>query len=133
MARQIDAALVERFHRAFVANDAPALGQLLADGVQLHASGRSPLAGSHVGRDAVVSLVGRLHELSGGTFRPLREDSHDVMVSEHHAMLSDRFLAEREGRQLDTHVGFIVVTEDAQVTLLLPYFYDQYAWDEFWS
>lgn len=133
MPREIDAAIVERFHRALVTNDGPVLSQLLADGVQLHMTGRSPFAGSHRGKDAVISLVGRLHELSGGTFRPLRDDSHDVMFSEHHAMLSDRFLAEREGRQLDTHVGFIVVTEDGTVTLLLPYFYDQYAWDEFWS
>ena len=133
MPRKIDAALVERFHRAFVTNDGPALSRLLADGVQLHASGRSPLAGRHVGRDAVVALVGRLHELSGGTFRPLRDDSHDVMVSEHHAMLTDRYLAQRDGKQLDTHVGFIVVTEGGKITLLLPYFYDQYAWDAFWA
>jgi len=131
MVRKIDADIVERFHAAFTRNDAAALSQLLADGVELHMTGRSRFAGSHKGRDAVVSFVSRLHELGGGTFRPLRDDSHDVMVSRHHAMLSDRFLAEREGLQLDTHVAFIVVTEDEQVTLLLPYFYDQYAWDEF--
>ena len=133
MTRNIDADIVERFHAAFTGNDAAALSQLLADGVELHMTGRSPFAGSHKGRGAVLSFVRRLHELSGRTFRPLRGDSHDVMVSEHHAMLSDRFLAEREGRQLDTHVAFIVVTEDGKATLLLPYFYDQYAWDEFWS
>ena len=133
MARAIDPAVVERFHHAFITNDGPVLSQLLADAVDMHMTGRSPFAGSHRGKDAVLSFVRRLHELSGGTFRPLRDDSHDVMVSEHHAMLTDRFLAEREGKRLDTHVGFIVVTEDGKVSLLLPYFYDQYAFDDFFS
>lgn len=133
MAHAIDPAVVERFHRAFIDNDLTGLDELLADGVELHMTGRSPFAGSHKGKAAILSFVRRLHELSGGTFRPLRDNSHDVMVSEHHAMLSDRFLAEREGKRLDTHVGFIVVTEGGKVSLLLPYFYDQYAWDEFWS
>ena len=133
MTRDIDATLVERFHAAFVANDAAALEELLAEDVQLHMTGRSPFAGSHKGKAAVIELIRRMHELAGGSLRPLRDDSHDVMVSEHHAMLTDRYLAQRDGKQLDTHVGFIVVTEGGKITLLLPYFYDQYAFDEFWA
>jgi ketosteroid isomerase-like protein len=133
VSRTIDPATVERFHRAFVSNDAAALHDVLADSVELHGTGHSPLASSYRGPDAIIAIVRRMHELAGGTFRPLREDSHDIMVSEHHAMLTDRFLAERQGKRLDVHIGFIVVTEGGKVTLLLPYFYDQYAWDEFWS
>ena len=95
--------------------------------------GSQPFAGSHRGKDAIVGIIGRLHALNSGTFRALREDSHDVCVSEHHAVLMDRFLAKRGDRQLDTHLAFVVVTEGGKVTLLLPYFYDQYVWDEFWS
>ncbi|MDZ4277980.1 MAG: nuclear transport factor 2 family protein [Dehalococcoidia bacterium] len=133
MTRDIDSSLVERFHRAFVANDAAALDEVLGDDVELHMTGRSPFAGSHRGKDAVIAVVRRMHELSGGTLRPLRDDSHDIMISEYHAMLTDRFLAERGDKRLDTHVGFIVVTEGGKVKLLLPYFYDQYAFDEFWA
>lgn len=129
----LDASIAERFHQALVANDAAALNELLADDVEWHATGRSPFASSHRGREAIITLIGRLHELSGGTFRPLRADSHDVCASEYHAVLMDRFLAERGGKQLDTHVAFVVVVEGSSVKLLLPYFYDQYAFDEFWS
>ena len=128
-----DAALVERFHQALVSNDATALSELLADDVEWHMSGRSRFAGGHKGREAVIGFVREMHELTGGTFRPLRPDSHDVCSSGYHTVLMDRFLASRDGKELDTHVAFVVVAEAGKVTLLLPYFYDQYAWDEFWS
>jgi len=41
-----DPALVERFHQALVSNDAASLGELLADDVEWHMSGRSRFAGS---------------------------------------------------------------------------------------
>lgn len=129
----LDASIAERFHQALVANDAAALNELLADDAAWYISGRSRLAGEHKGREAIVALVQKVHELTGGTFRPLRADSHDVCASEYHAVLMDRFLAERGGKQLDTHVAFVVVVEGSSVKLLLPYFYDQYAFDEFWS
>ncbi len=128
-----DLEAVEQFHAALLSKEAGALQELLADDAEWHAAGRSAIAGSHKGKDAIIRLVEHIHAASGGTFRPLRADSHDVMASEYHAVLMDRFLAERDEKRLDTHVLFVVVTERGKVKLLLPYFYDQYAWDEFWQ
>ncbi len=128
-----DSAVVERFHRAFVSNDTAALRDVLADDAEWYISGRSRLAGDHKGRDAIIALIEETHALTNGTFRPLRPDSHDITVSEYHSVLMDRFLAEREGKRLDSHEAIVVHTDNGRVKTLLHYFYDQHAFDDFWS
>jgi ketosteroid isomerase-like protein len=128
-----DVATVTRFHQAFMENDGEALAGLLAEDARWYIAGKSVLAGEHAGRNAIVGLVSRMHELTGGTLRPFREDSHDVIASPHHIVLANRFLAERGGKQLDSHEAIFVHTKDGKITSLLHYFYDQYAFDEFWD
>jgi len=45
----------------------------------------------------------------------------------------DRFLAERGGKHLDSHQAILVLAEDGKVKTLLHYFFDQHAFDDFWS
>jgi ketosteroid isomerase-like protein len=128
-----DIAVVKQFHQALISNDADALRELLADDALWSITGKSQLAGEHKGAVPIIDLVAKMHELTGGTFRPWNDDSHDELTSEAHTVLSDRFLANRPGKELDSHEAIFLHAEDGKITSLFHYFGDQYAFDEFWS
>src|SRR5687768_7761334 len=94
---------VETFRRAILDGDDGALRACLSDAALFAISGRSALAGTYEGPDAVVALFRRIRELSGGTFRPSDPNSYDVLESEYHCALIDRWLAERDDRMLASH------------------------------
>jgi len=66
-----DAAMkvVRRGYEAFNAHDAETLRSLFAHDVMQHVPGTGPLAGTYKGADAVLGYIGRLGELTDGTFR----------------------------------------------------------------
>jgi ketosteroid isomerase-like protein len=91
------------------------------------------LSGAHVGPDGIAALRRRIDELTAGTWRPLREDSFDIATSQWHAVLMDRFLAERADRRIDSHEAVIVAVEDGRIVRLFHYLHDPAAFEAFWS
>jgi len=67
------------------------------------------------------------------TWRPLREDSFDIATSQWHAVIMDRFLAERRERRLDSHEAVLVAVEEGGVTRLFHHFHDPAAFAALWS
>jgi hypothetical protein len=67
----------------------------------------------------------------GGTWRPLRPDSFDVATSPGHAVVPDRFLAERGERRLDSHEAVVVAIEDGWIVRLFHYVHDAGGFEEF--
>lgn len=94
--------LVEHFYRAFLAADREALAKFVAAEAAPIVRLDTPPSGAHRGPDGIASLRRRIDELTGGTWRPLREDSFDIATSPWHAVIMDRFLAERGERRLDS-------------------------------
>jgi hypothetical protein len=45
----------------------------------------------------------------------------------------DRFVAERDGRHLDSHEAVIVAVEDAAIARIFHYLHDPAAFAAFWS
>jgi ketosteroid isomerase-like protein len=130
---QSDPALAERFYLAWRDADYNAVGDLLAPDAQWIMTGRSRFAGTREGREASIEMRRLISELTGGTWRALRDDSYDIVSSEHHSFAVDRFLAERDGKQLDSHEAILVLAEGSRVKTLLHYFFDQHHFDDFWS
>jgi ketosteroid isomerase-like protein len=125
--------LGERFYRAFLAADERALAEVVsADAVLLVPLG-TPISGAHRGPAGIAALRRRIAELTNDTWRPLREDSFDVAASEWHAVVMDRFLAERGERRLDSHELTVVAVENAQIVRLFHYLHDPEAFAAFWS
>jgi ketosteroid isomerase-like protein len=71
--------------------------------------------------------------LTNGTWRPQREDSFDIATSQSHAVVMDRFVAEREERRLDSHEAVIVAVEEGVITRLFHYLHDPATFQAFWS
>ena len=57
-----NAALIRDVLRAVARGESDRLKQFCADGIQWHATGRTPWAGDHEGIDAVLDYLGRMGE-----------------------------------------------------------------------
>jgi ketosteroid isomerase-like protein len=125
--------LVEHFYRAFLAADREALAKVVAPKTAWIVRLDTALSGAHVGPDGITALRRQIDELTVGTWRPLREDSFDIATSQWHAVIMDRFLAERGERRLDSHEAVIVAVEEGRITRLFHYLHDPAAFEAFWS
>ena len=125
--------LVAHFYRAFVEADREALAGLVAPEAAWIMRLDTALSGAHVGPDGIAALRGKIDALTGGTWRPLREDSFDIATSQWHAVIMDRFLAERGERRLDSHEAVIVAVEENRIRRLFHYLHDPAAFEAFWS
>jgi len=87
--------------------------------------GRSALAGTHVGPDAILAVLRRVAEL-----RPIRPDAYDVMASEYHAVLTTRLV----GDGLDSdHAIVVVADEEGRLVRAFHYLFDLYAFDAWFT
>ena len=90
------------------------------------------LSGVHVGPDGIAALRRQIDEVTAGTWRPLREDSFDIATSPWHAVVMDRFLAQRGSDRLDSHEAVVVAVEDGRITRLFHYLHEPSAFAAFW-
>jgi len=125
--------LGERFYRAFLATDAEGLAAVVAPETVWIVRLDTLLSGAHRGPAGIAALRTTIDRLTDGTWRPLREDSFDVLSSPWHAMVVDRFLAERDGRKLDSHEAIVLAHEDGKIVRIFHYFHDPDAFARFWS
>lgn len=115
---------------AFAAGDMDTLRRVLAADSVWHVPGRSPLSGSHKGIDEILGYLGRVNELSGGTFTI---DLHDVVGNDQHVFAAYGVTARRGGKALDDHALVVCHVRDGQVTEAWWTVGDQYISDDFWS
>ena len=127
------AALGEKFYRAFLAGDAARLAEVVAPEAAWIVPLDTVLSGAHRGPEGIAELRRTIDELTQGSWRPLRDDSFDVVASLWHAAIVDRFLAEREGRELDSHEAIVVAHGDGRIVRLFHYLHDPDEFARFWS
>jgi ketosteroid isomerase-like protein len=125
--------LAQDFYRAFLAADGETLAEVVAPEVAWIVRLETALSGAHVGPIGIAALRRQIDELSAGTWRPLREDSFDIATSQWHAVIMDRFLAERGDCRLDSHEAVIVAVDEGRITRLFHYLHDPAAFEAFWS
>ncbi len=87
------------------------------------APGRSPIAGSYEGRDAVFGQFGRYGGETAGTFQAELKS----VVGIH------RNTGERNGKKLDVDCCIVFEVEDGQLVSGREHFFGLYAWDAFWA
>jgi len=122
-------AVVRRMVDALQRADPEAIAALLADDVVYHFPGRSAVAGTYQGRDAVMGLFRSFGQLLGG---PPALRAHDVVASEAHVVELATHSAARGGRPYEWHAvriyhigGGDLITE---IWLMIG---DQYAFDAY--
>lgn len=126
-----NAEVVKKGYEAFNSADINTLAELFDDNCTWHSPGRNPIAGDHIGKAEVFAQFGRYGTETLGKFnadlKHVLKCDHDRVVGIHHV------IAERNGKKLDVRCCIDFKLKDGKILSAREYFYDQYAWDEFWS
>jgi ketosteroid isomerase-like protein len=124
-------AIVRRGYRAVNDADLAALAELFDENAAWHTPGCSPIAGDALGRDAVVTRLGRYAGETRGTFRAdlkrVLTDEDGKVIGIHHTV------GERNGKELDVYCCTVFEVADGRIVDGSEHFYDLPAWDAFWS
>jgi ketosteroid isomerase-like protein len=89
--------LLRRGYEAFGAGDIETVMALFAEDIVWHSPGANQLTGDYHGRDQVLGYLGKIMELTGGTFRV---EIHDLLANDRHGTVLVTTHAERGGRTL---------------------------------
>ena len=130
MAEHLNVGLVKKGYEAFAKGDMATLADVLSEDMVWHIAGNNLLAGEYQGRDAVFKMFAQIAELSGGTFR---NEPHDVLANDEHAVVLTRETASRQGKQLDGLSVQAYHIKGGQVTEAWSFQHDSRHYDEFWS
>jgi ketosteroid isomerase-like protein len=130
MSEHPNATVVRRGYEAFANYDLEGIRDLFTDDAVFHIGGRSPLAGTYSGKDAVLGFLADLTSRSGGTFKA---EVHDVLANDEHAVALTHETGEREGRSLDDNLVAVYHLREGKVAEGWFHPGDAYAGDEFWA
>ena len=108
-----NAARIRDGYAAFNRGDVEALTELFDEDIVWHFPGTSKLAGTHIGRDATLAVLGAYGEASGGT---LQATPIDVMASDDHVTGWARDTASVDGRTLDIDSFVVFTMRDGRIT-----------------
>ncbi len=122
--------LLRQNYRAASEGDVQTAVDRMADDIVWHVGGNNPLSGDYRGKEAVLGYLGRLTEETGGT---LKNDPHDVLANDEHAVGLLQFSAERDGRSLRERAAHIVHVRDGKVAEVWIFWEDQSVVDQFFS
>jgi ketosteroid isomerase-like protein len=122
-----NAALLRRGKEAFVRGEIETVNELLAEDIVIHTSGVRPFADEYRGREAFLGYVRQVMELSGGTYR---QELHDVIASDDHAVALVTARATRNGRSVEYHSAEVFHIRDGRATE--AWFMNDLADPDFW-
>lgn len=126
-----NADVIRRGYAAFNAGDMKTLTDLFDENASWYTPGKSPIAGDYKGRDAAFAQFGRYGGDTNGTFKA--ELKHVLTSEDGRAVGIHHNTAERNGKKLDVWCCLSFELKDGKVTSGREYFYELYAWDDFWS
>lgn len=125
-----NAVLMHRAVDAFSKGDIETLGQLIDENATWHVPGQSIVSGVYRGHAEIFSYLGKIMELTNGTFKT---ELLDIAASDERAVNIERMTASRGDKTLDIALALVVLIRDGKMFEVRDFFSDQYAWDEFWS
>lgn len=122
--------LLRRNYQAGAEGDFRTVVDRMADDIVWHVAGDNFLSGDYRGKEAVLDYLGRLTEETGGT---LKNEPHDVLANDEHAVGLLRFSAERGGKSLRERAAHIVHIRDGKLAEVWIFWEDQRIVDDFFS
>jgi len=126
-----NAEVVRRGYHGFNTADMSLLTQIFHEQSSWHTPGKGSIAGNRKGREAVFGQFGRYLEESGGTFKA--ELRHVYADADGRVVATHRNSGTRNGKKLDVECCIVFEVKDGQIFSGREFFFDTYAWDEFWA
>ena len=127
-----NATRVRDLFAAFKAGDLHTIRETIPDDAVWHFPGRhGKLAGTHVGREAILTFLANVQVLTEGTFHV---DLIDVLASDTNAVALFRGHARRKTRVLDNPTCLRMrLDPDGRIVEVWEFVWDLYHVDDFWS
>lgn len=122
--------LLRDAYALFAKGDIDGFFALCTNDLTLHVPGSSPLAGDHVGKEGFLSMMGKVMEISGGTFS---EDVHDVTTSAEHGVVLTVHHLQRGGKAIDYNSAHAWHIRDGKLAEFWELPEDQQEYDAAWS
>jgi ketosteroid isomerase-like protein len=122
--------LLRRGYAAFGSGDIETVMSVFAEDIVLHSGGTNQLAGDYHGHDEVIAYLGKLMELSGGTFRL---DVHDILANDQHGTVLVTARAERGGKTLNSREVNIWHLANGKATEFWTFIENQDEADDFFA
>ena len=122
--------LTRRGFDAFAKGDVGTLRELFDQDAVWHVPGRNQLSGDWRGVDAILGSFARIAELTGGTWR---NEVHDVVANDDHAVTIYVSRAERDGRTFENRNVLVSHIRNGKLVEAWLFSEDLYAADEFFS
>jgi uncharacterized protein len=121
--------LLRSAYGAFSRGDMDRLLAMCENDMVWHVPGRNQLTGDYKGRDGFMQLVGKVMELSGGTFS---EEAHDLLANEEHGVALLTHSLERDGKKHQFHTVHVWQIKNGKFTEWWEH-PDPVAFDEAWA
>jgi|SRR6185369_6358145 len=118
--------IVRQLLDALEARDVAAIEALLADDVVYYFPGRSPVAGTYQGREAVIGLFRAFASLFDG---PIEMSTHDVVASEAHVLDLATYAGSRGGERFTWNTVRLYHVDGDRIAEVWLMIGDQYAFD----
>jgi ketosteroid isomerase-like protein len=125
-----NAEVVRRIFDAFARKEGLSLRGLFAEDAIWSVPGRSVMAGTYAGREAIFRFLAKLAKESNGTYR---SELIDVLASEGRAAVLYRARGTRHGRTLELDQVLLFDIEDGLVQKVFALPSDPDAFEAFWS
>lgn len=122
--------LLRRGYEAFGSGDIDTVMALFADDIVWHVGGSNQLAGDYRGHREVLGFLGRLMEISGGTFRL---EIHDLLANDQHGTVLVTARGERDGLTLAEREVNIWHLKDGKATEFWTFIENPDKVDEFFG
>jgi ketosteroid isomerase-like protein len=123
-------ALVRQIFAAFARNEGFALRGLFAEDAVWTVPGRSVMAGTYRGREAIFRFLARLPKETDGTYG---SELRDVLASEERAAALYRARGRRQGRELELDQVLLFRVAEGLVREVLALPSEPEAFEAFWA
>jgi len=115
---------------ALARGDIPTAMSFYSDDVIFHYPGQNPLSGEYQGKDQVLQLLGKVMQLTQGSFRP---EVHDIVASDDHVAALVTVHADRDGVSVQWKAVDVFHVREGKLTEHWVHEVDQAVVDRFWA
>jgi len=122
-------AVVKRYADAWAANDLKGIAESYHDEIVFHYSGRSPLAGTHRGKAACLTILKQVREKTNRKLISIR----DVLAGELFGLVVAVERFERDGKAVEIERLLKYTVRDGKLAECWIYDQDQRLVDEYWA
>lgn len=127
-AAQVNEQALKRMYEALGRGDLDTLLGSMTDDIEFRVTGRNAVSGDYGGKDGVLEFIGKLVELSGGTFTL---EVVDLLVNDRHGVVLTKETASHNGKSLNNRAVHVWEMHEGVARVFRGY--NQNTWDEFWG